>query len=411
MFRCEGRATGALKSIVKSAFAASLLCASAPVLAANANDFAIFGRDSLTFEGFIDITGAPAASNGNVRHTGGSGSFPALFGGGTLLGEGTARTNVLGDVIFNGDVTINHLSDVGGSVHSGGNLDFKGGGFATVGGDLIATGSVTTGSTVTVNNILAGGNVGIGSSSHVLQNVGSNGNVHLGISADVDGHVTHAGTLTMDAFATVGSSSTGTVTPAPKTYTHVSLPPATSYTSGGADVILNILDNRTLAPGSYGDLAFNGSSTLNLSSGTYFFDSIDTTSPTGSLITLNLNLNNGPLRILVTGDVDLDVVLPLQVNGAPMSNANPALAGGVLLESHGDIFFEGDFFGTLFAPQGTITTGTINNIIGSVIAQNAVIGSSTDVTYVTSSFLPEPGSLSIAGLAAGILMRRRRNPV
>src|SRR5687767_3477062 len=133
MFRCEGRATGALKSIVKSAFAASPLCASAPVLAANANDFAIFGRDSLTFEGFIDITGAPAASNGNVRHTGGSGSFPALFGGGTLLGEGTARTNVLGDVIFNGDVTINHLSDVGGSVHSGGNLDFKGGGFATVG--------------------------------------------------------------------------------------------------------------------------------------------------------------------------------------------------------------------------------------------------------------------------------------
>jgi hypothetical protein len=91
-----------------------------------------------------------------------------------------------------------------------------------------------------------------------------------------------------------------------------------------------------------------------------------------------------------------------------MAAANPALAGLVLLESHGDIFLEGDFFGTLFAPTGTITTGTINDIVGSVIARNAVIGSSTDVTFVPSTFLPEPASLSVLSILAIGLLRRRR---
>src|SRR5687767_2394386 len=121
MNRCEGSADRALQFFNKASVATSLLVASLfaspPASAANANDFAIFGRDSLTFEGFIDITGAPAASNGNVHHKAGVGAFPALFGGGTLLSEGTARTDVAGDVIFNSHVTINELSDVGGSVH------------------------------------------------------------------------------------------------------------------------------------------------------------------------------------------------------------------------------------------------------------------------------------------------------
>lgn len=409
MNRRQGSANRALRFTGASFIITVIPLAASPVLAANANDFAIFGRDSLTFEGFIDITGAPAASNGNVHHKAGVGNFPALFGGGTLLGEGNARQDVAGDVIFNGDVTINELSSVGGSVHSGGNLDFQGGGFATVGGSLIANGFVNVGSTVTVNDsIIAGGNVDLGPSAHVVKNVGSNGNVHLGISAKVDGHVTHGGTLTLDSFATVGSSSIGLVVPAPAPYTHVSLPAATSFTSGGADVTLDTLDNVTLAPGSYGDLIFNGSSTLTLSSGTYFFDSIDTASPTTSLLNLKLNLSGGPLRILVTGNVDLDVILPMHVNGLAMDLVDPTLAGGVLLESHGDLFLEGDFFGTLFAPRGTITTGTINHIIGSIVAQDAVIGSSTDVTFVPSTFLPEPASLSLLGMFAAGMLRRRR---
>src|SRR5688572_29597009 len=88
-----------------------------------ANEDAVFGNRSLTFQGFAKVSGGPAGSNGDVIHQGASGQFDSLRGGGALNPAPpvawTGRQNVLGDVVFNGDVRINQLSTVNGSVHSG----------------------------------------------------------------------------------------------------------------------------------------------------------------------------------------------------------------------------------------------------------------------------------------------------
>jgi hypothetical protein len=378
---------------------------------ADATDFAVFGRDSTTFQGFATVIGAPSGSNGNVSHVGGSAQFTALYGGGSFLSDSpnsTARPNVTGDVIFNGDVIINELADVGGSVHAGGNLDYQGGGFHTVGGDLVAKGFVKVGSSNTIfGNIMAGSNVDIGSSSTVKKDVGSNANVSLGIAAKVDGHVTHAGSLTLASFASVGSDSVGTVTPNPAKYTPTNLPAATGFTSGGQNVSLAVFEQKTLTPGSYGNLIFNGSNTLNLSAGTYGFDSI---SSPGSFLTLNLDVSGGSINIFVTGDVDFKSIAP-KVNGQDFAAAPAALASNVLLESHGNITLQGQFFGALFTPNGDITTATIGAVKGQLIGQDVSVGSSTDITFARNTYLasvPEPSALAMILVSGGALLVRRR---
>src|SRR3954464_2917580 len=87
-------------------------------------DYAIFGKDAVTFEGFATVAGGPAGTNGSMTHAGGVGAFQDLRGGGIFNGDpgahSNARQNVTGSVLFNGDVRINDLSIVTGNIVSGG---------------------------------------------------------------------------------------------------------------------------------------------------------------------------------------------------------------------------------------------------------------------------------------------------
>ena len=386
-----------------------------------ANEYAVFGNDSLTFLGFARVSGGPAGSNGDVHHAGGSAQFDALRGGGSLNPTPptawTGRQNVFGDVVFNGPVTINALSDIGGSVHSGGaiNIGLVNGGI-TVGGDIVGLGPVGVAHHSTISgSIISGGNMRLDSGGRVAGNIGANGNVTLGVDADVAGIITHSGVLTKGSFSDIGGQVVGTVTPEPQSYQPIELPPATAFTAGGANIDVPVLGDRTLAPGSYGAMTLNGANDVYLSSGNYYFTSI--ASP-GTFLDLHLDLGGGPINIFVTGDVEFTRVTPI-VNGVTFADAEAALAAQVYLESHGDIHMTGRFFGALHAPYGDITTGTIGAITGSLIAgHNVVIGSSTSIqdastTYVPSLYLasavPEPGSvmLGFMGLALAGLRRRR----
>src|SRR5689334_10891057 len=126
-----------------------------------ANEYAVFGGHSMTFEGFAKVTGGPAGSNGDVIHQAGIGQFDSLRGGGSLNPAPptawNARQNVSGDVVFNGDVRINDLSTVNGSVHSGGLATG-----ANVGGNINAVGPVSVQIYNTVGgNIVSGGSVNL----------------------------------------------------------------------------------------------------------------------------------------------------------------------------------------------------------------------------------------------------------
>ncbi|HEY7116252.1 MAG TPA: polymer-forming cytoskeletal protein [Tepidisphaeraceae bacterium] len=395
----------------------------APILAAAlapagyagyANSYAVFGNDSLTFEGFAKVTGAPAGSNGDVTHQAGIANLDSLLGGGslnpTIPVAWNARTNVTGDVIFNGSVRINDLSTVNGSVHAGADATL-----ASVGGNIIATGPVSVQIYNTIGgNIVSGGNVNLLTGVNVSGNVGSNGDVSVGQSAHVTGTVTQAGNLSQGAFSSIGGDVKGSVSPNPRRYTHVDMPPATAFTSGGSDVTLNTFDNKTLAPGSYGNLTVNAATKLHLSGGTYTFDSI---SSPGTFLDLYLDLSNGPINVFVTGDASFDRIHPY-VNGADYTLVDSALASQVLLESHGNINMTGEFFGALFAPDGDVTTGTIGAVTGQILAgHDVIIGSATNVndggtTFVPSAYLaaevPEPSAL--LGLGALVTISTQRRP-
>jgi hypothetical protein len=378
--------------------------------ATSAASYAVFGGGSVTFQGFADIAGAPVASNGDMHHAGGIGSFTGMFGAGALNPtppvSWNARQRVSGDVVFNSPATINALSTIGGSLHSGGAVNSG----ADIGGDIIANGPVTVDIFDTINgSIVANGNVSLLSGVNVLGNVGANGAVSLGVDAHVAGTVTHNGNLTLAGFATVGGSQVGTVSPNPATYTPAQLPAATSFTSGGAPVSLAVFEDRVLSPGPYGAMSFAGSNELTLSPGSYYFDSI--ASP-GAFVTLNLDLTGGgDIRIFVTGDVQFDNLL-IEVNGVDFNDADPNLASLVYLESHGNIFHDREFFGTLHAPFGDVTTATISDVTGSIIAaRHANIGSSADIIYAGSAYLgvPEPAGLGAIVLGGiGLLARTSR---
>jgi len=397
---------------------AALLVLAPAARAGFANEYAVFGNRSLTFQGFANVAGGPAGSNGDVNHLGGSGYFDSLRGGGSLNPSPptawTGRQNVTGDVVFNNDVNINQLSTVNGSVHAGGSANV-----ATVLGGVTANGPVSVSIYNNIGGITSGGNVTLSTGVNVAGNVGANGDVAAGLSVTIGGTVTLTGNYMQGSFSSNGGVVKGSVNPQPKAYTPVTLPPATVFTSGGQNVTLNTFNDVTLAPGKYGALSLAGSTDLHLTGGNYYFDSI---ASTGTFFDLHLDLTHGPVNLFVTGDVDFKRIRPI-VNGGDYKLVDPALAGNVYLESHGNINMTGEFFGALYAPTGDVVTGTIGAVTGSIVAgRDAIIGSATSIddgstTYVASSYMaaavaavPEPTgvfSLGVAGLVA-LAGRRRR---
>ncbi len=372
-------------------------------MAASPFDYVVFGNNDVTYDGFTTSVGAPVASNQNVN-LGGSGNFTGLTGGGSLTAadqQSFAQT-ITGDVTFNGGVTIGTLSSVGGSINAGGPV-MDG---ANVTGGITSNASVELNDSETVGqNIIANGNVTLDGTNTVSGNVGANGNVSLGIGAKVLGNVTLTGSLTVGPLASVGSSSVGSLNPAPSQFTPVAVPAGPSFSGGGSDVTMPLFDHLTLAPGHYGALTFEGSNQLTLSSGDYYFNSIQ--SP-ALFETLNLNIGSGPIRIFVAGNTQFNA-LNVTVNGQSFNSANSSLAAQVLLDTHGTVTMDdinpangSHFFGTLFDPTGAIVLGVNESLVGQVIGGSTVqIGDNTNVTFVhaASGLVPEPSTLALAAMA------------
>ncbi len=137
--------------------------------------------------------------------------------------------------------------------------------------------------------------------SNTANTVAANGNVVTGSFTKINS-VTYGGTFTPGVVNTIGSQTHAPVTATPAVAPSILIPAAASFTAGVTNIVLPINTSQTLAPGSYGSLTFDGSNTVSLSSGNYYFSNIASNADFNSF---SFDLTSGPVNIFVAGDVHL----------------------------------------------------------------------------------------------------------
>jgi predicted acyltransferase (DUF342 family) len=293
--------------------------------------YPIFSNQNVTFGTSVKVFDGKVGSNAKVT-VGGSSNIEKGVEGNTSFTGGTSVN--IDHITFNGSVSLDGSSNVAGDINSG--SSFQCGTSDIIGG-----------------NIVSGDFVTLGGSSKVNGNVDARGNVTLGTVVKIYGNLTTSGSLTKPPSSIVYGTITENGVPlAPQTYSLVTLPPPTSFSSGGA----NVTTSCTLNPGSYGSVNLGTSKTLNLSSGDYYFDSFSM----GGSSVLNLNVGNGKIHIFVTGNVTFGTSVVANV-----LNGNPE---DVYLETHGNFSLGGSskWYGIIFCPSGKFTAGTSCKITGDV---------------------------------------------
>jgi hypothetical protein len=333
--------------------------------------------------------------------------------------EAAKCDSVAGYTVFAAHSIIGKISAPGGVVGSNGDLFADGITAARVsaGGSLYDNfGAVTTTGDVTVNgHAIAtffgsiGGDLNVGRDANLTADVG--GSIRAGgyvkTSGDTTGGI-HAGS-TIASTGTVGGGQFPFSAANPDSHAHVALPDGHTFASGGPSYVLNTFESKTLAPGSYGDLAFIGSNTVNLSSGNYYFDDIRSI---GSFTTFNINSSGGPVNIFVTGSVFLQSP-SVNLDGVSASSASSANAAKVYWEIHGNLRLAfADFLGTVYTPSGDIYLDSLSELKGVAIAGHDIIvdsGSSFSPGSISPTVaVPEPSSLTLVLFAAAAIAGRKR---
>ena len=270
--------------------------------------------------------------------------FVIFSGGGLAINGGTeigGHTHITGDIGSNQDLFLqgNPLNDypaqLDGSAYAGGNLTF--GQDLTVGSssgplrDVVANGAATIGGGADIYGNLYGNDVTLGQLTGIRQVGGIGGNVeytnnYTPSTAIVEGSVSSPSTKTF-----------GLITP---------MPAATTFTASGPDQeVPAASDELTLAPGTYGALATSQQDQkVTLSSGKYYFDSIDAKGG----FTLEIDLTSGnPVEIYVVGDAAFSQNNTIMVKGEGTGgiykslDQAPELASLIYMETHGNFTMGG----------------------------------------------------------------------
>jgi hypothetical protein len=266
----------------------------------------------------------------------------------------------------------------------------------------IGIGSTVTGLVGSGSTVEGDGSSLVGGAAGVYGDVRSGNNVKLNNLSFVTGTVTNPGTFSTGAGAWVGSH----VTANPDLPT---LPGATGFSAGGSDKTTANSGALTLAPGSYGAISLGGNSTLNLSAGDYFFNTLSA----GNGLDLNLTLNGGNVRVFVVGYIHLGDVDVLPTGGTAANiYFETDFTGGNAFQASGQV----DWLGTVFAPNGQIHLGnggsnsTFQGSLwgDSVLIEHNVVGTPPPLPLP----VPEPATatllaLGLASLGVGHAWRKR----
>jgi hypothetical protein len=221
-----------------------------------------------------------------------------------------------------------------------------GGGFAISAG-VGATG-LSTGTDVSIGTLWSVGPVVLRDRAHVHGDVNTTSTLSRGNQTIVDGAINLAPVIQPLAVTswTVNfpGSSAGNVNLAP-----------------GAQ--------RTLAPGGYDAVTLNAGATLRLSSGTYFFQSLDVEPQARISLTAT---PTAPVFIYVVGNIMYRGTI---VTG---SGQTPNLLLGALTNQ--PIFIESPFTGTLVAPNASVTVRATGDV-GAFFAKSLEIGAGVTITH------------------------------
>jgi len=300
-------------------------------------------------------------------------------------------------VISQGLIGSNGAISVGGSVNM---LGAEGGGAFSTGANGVING-----------DLVFGGNLSLGGSTNLFGNADSGGNITLlGNNAIIHANATAAGSITLGGGA---SAVTGTSTPfgSPATFMAAILPSAMTFTGGGTNQSVAGGGTLTLAPGIYGSLTTGTSATINLSSGTYVFDSVGLGG--GNRINYTVT-GGGAVHILVVGNVSTGSNLTTFLNGQTFANADPALIAKVYAESHGTWLLGGggEWLGTIFTPYSNLTFNNNVDIRGQVVsgAGLTLSGSGHIVSFIPSEqfAVPEPASFGLVAIGLIVVACLRR---
>jgi PEP-CTERM motif len=265
---------------------------------------------------------------------------------------------------------------------------------------------VTIGIGSTINGLVCSGHTVVGDArlgggSTVNGDVRAGDDVALNNGAVVTGTVTNPGSFTMGAGASVFNHVMGTPD-------LPSLPPVTAFVAGTTDRSAGNGGTLILAPGSYGAVNLGGNATLNLSAGTYFFDSLTS----GLGLDLNLDVSGGSIRILSVHNIGF--------GGVDMS-VSDGTAADIYFETHevGDNAFRAgggaDVLGTIYAPYGNIHigSGSSSGSFEGYLWSGGVVYLEHDIEGTPVLPVPEPATVTLlgvglAGLVASQAWRKRR---
>ena len=151
--------------------------------------------------------------------------------------------------------------------------------------------------------------------------------------------------------------------------------PTLSFSAGGSDVTVPEGDSESLTPGSYGKVKVEKNGTLELTSGTYFFEKLELKKEA----TLSVDVTAGAVEVNVVGKVELDK----QAAGALVSagEASSRLFTVNSLENENIELKKGSvFLGTIIAPEAKVKIEKEAFFKGVICAEE--IDVKKDVTFV-----------------------------
>lgn len=391
------------------------------------DDFAIFGEIAVAVghntivQGDVAITDQDVAIYGNVN-----GSVLArnvtFDGESALTGDifASGRVNitngdVIGDIHASQGVTIDSESTVvGGWIFSDATVQLRGaarvrGHIHVCDGDLIMTGQTYAGTPSEPVEIRTSGNVVLEGSAKIWGDVHAGGVVTLDGGTAIEGNIYAGGSIS----GTVGTTFSGEQYPNSPTYVErpycpdlttlegLDLPAATEFSAGGPNVFVGYDQQRTLTPGSYGNVSTNGwsggNTELTLRAGTtqdanYYFESLTL----GQALALRLDLSGTRnLHVFVEGDIIGRGALEVYVstdgsNYYPMNHpvVNKEAAARVYWESASDfsLEYQSQWFGAVYTPEGNLRVAYGGSLIGSFYSGGGHNLAGTTVEHVTPNY-------------------------
>jgi len=404
----------------------------------SSGDVTISGDAVITGDLYVgSLTVSQATITGNVTSLGTTNLYYNQKIKGNLCSVGTVTmaqaATISGDLKSNSDVSLPNANTVGGTIYSDKTVSMDN--QSRVGGDIDATGNITlnygitvVGSAYTKGALAMGGGgtpwtSGAEPSAHggtIMTNGYAGGALTMGYGNSIWGNGVTANSAPSGNGIYIGTPISNAAYPPPDTNKNVAPsglpvsctkydnPKLTTFNPPTSPAGLTATKKTfptigyeghpkdPIAPGWYGDATTGQYSTIELLSGTYYFDSLTL----GYGTKLYLDVTSGDILIFVNGVTKIDtridgkkdkyggVYIIYKGEEYPFSSADISLAAKVYLECHSaiELTYLSNWFGTLFS-SSTIQFDGANKIIGvyASLSSQAVSWSSS-ITYVQSNY-------------------------